>query len=191
MHKQNTNQKPFNKLNTSRDNSHCFPEKRSGAVRDKNIPSQREEGAQKGSEHTENTILKTGLQHIKPKQALNAASSRFVGLLPMEQRELSWDDIVSAASTLRPALHISQESWGRACQTLTRYGAAICILLTDQAAQRNENPVRKPAAYFNTMITRAKNGELHLHKSIFGLLKREYEPEASNNNLVPDHKERS
>ena len=49
----------------------------------------------------------------------------------------------------------------------------MCLLLTDQAAHREEDPVRKPAAYFNAMITRAKNGELHLHKSIFGLLNKE------------------
>ena len=86
---------------------------------------------------------------------------------------MDWNDFVEAAYALKAELGISQNSWGHACLTLSRFGAAICLLLTDQAAQREEDPVRKPAAYFNAMITRAKSGELHLHKSIFGLLKQE------------------
>ena len=50
---------------------------------------------------------------------------------------------------------------------------AICLLLTDQAALREDNRVMKPAAYFNAMIGGAKKGEMHLHNSIFGILKRE------------------
>ena len=54
-------------------------------------------------------------------------------------------------------------------------GASICVLLTDQAAQREFNRAEKPAGYFNAMIERSKSGTLHLHKSIFGILKNEAE----------------
>ncbi|MCP4933907.1 MAG: hypothetical protein GY927_06790, partial [bacterium] len=64
-------------------------------------------------------------------------------------------------------------SWSHACVTLGRTGAAICLLLTDQACMRADDPVKNPAGYFNAMINRAKSGDLHLHKSIFGILKRE------------------
>lgn len=193
MHKQITNQKPFNKLNTRRDHSHCFRGRGNGDIEgnDQTLKSG-EEVSEVGQGATEESlILKTGLQHIRPKQALNSASPRFIAYMPMEQRELNWDDLVHAAYKMRPDLHISQESWGRACHTLTRYGAAICILLTDQATQRPENPVKKPAAYFNTMIARAKAGELHLHKSIFGLLKRDTPSEASNSNEIDKLTERN
>jgi len=36
---------------------------------------------------------------------------------------------------------------------------------------RPDKPVRKPNGYFRSMIERAARGELHLHKSIFGILK--------------------
>lgn len=49
----------------------------------------------------------------------------------------------------------------------------MCLLLTDQAMQREVDPVRQPGAYFRAMIQRARTGDLHLHNSIFGLLKRE------------------
>jgi replication initiation protein RepC len=113
------------------------------------------------------------LQHITLKQALNASSDRFKDHIPLEQRAMNWHDVVTAAYSLKGELHISQNAWSHACVTLGRTGAAICLLLTDQATQRADDPVRKPAGYFNAMINRAKSGELHLNKSIFGILKRE------------------
>jgi len=122
----------------------------------------------------ENLILATGLQHITLKQALNAASDRFRAHMPMEGRPMNWNDFVEAAYRMKGDLMIAQSSWARACATLGRPGAAICLLLTDQAQHREHKPVQKTGAYFNAMINRAKEGELHLHNSIFGILKREY-----------------
>jgi len=85
---------------------------------------------------------------------------------------MNWHDFVDAAYSLKVELHISQQAWSNACVTLGRTGAAICLLLTDQATQRADDPVRKPAGYFNAMINRAKSGELTLYKSIFGLLEK-------------------
>lgn len=52
-------------------------------------------------------------------------------------------------------------------------GAALCLLLTDHAALRTSDPVTKPAGYFMALINRAETGDLHLHRSIFTILKRE------------------
>ena len=119
-------------------------------------------------------ILQTGLQHITLKQALNAASEKFKDHMPMENRPMNWNDFVSAAYSMKDELFISQASWVKACSLLGRTGATICLLLTDQAQQREHKPVQKTGAYFNAMINRAKKGELHLHNSIFGILKKEY-----------------
>jgi hypothetical protein len=86
---------------------------------------------------------------------------------------MDWNDVIEAAYRVRQDLHIPQNFWAEACNVLGRSGAALCILLTDQAAQRTDNPVTKPAAYFKAMIKRAHTGNLHLHNSIFGILKRE------------------
>ena len=92
----------------------------------------------------------------------------------MEERPMNWNDFVEAAYRMKGELMISQSSWAKACGLLGRSGAAICLLLTDQAQQRDIKPVEKTGAYFNAMINRAKEGELHLHKSIFGILQKEF-----------------
>jgi len=118
----------------------------------------------------DNLISATGLQHISLKQVLLAASEQYRAHLPLEPRPMNWNDVVEAAYRLRSGLHISQKSWGEACEVLGRVGASLCVLITDQATERSGNPVRQPAAYFRGMVNRARVGELRLHNSIFGLL---------------------
>lgn len=172
VHYYSTKQESSDKSDTGRRAANCFrgsvaaTPKPSGKVR-----ANRTEAKEEGSK--EDLMLATGLERITPKQALNAASERFRAQIPMEQRAMSWNDLVEAAYRLKPELHISQQSWGEACITLGRAGAAVCLLLTDQGMQREDDPVRKPGAYFRAMINRAKSGELHLHNSVFGILKRE------------------
>ena len=186
-HKEVTNQNLFKNLNTGSSSSMGFQESRSQSSVDKFGPSEQTEGSDKaekeeaGSDAPEHPAIQAGLEQITGKQLLNAASERFRMNIPMRSRAMNLDDIVDAAYALRSELHISQKSWSRACSHLTRYGAAVCVLLLDQAVQRDENRVRKPAAYFTAMINRALTGELHLQKSVMGLLKRE-DPDAANSN---------
>jgi hypothetical protein len=81
------------------------------------------------------------------------------------------------------AMRISQRSytacsanaidcWGEACAVLDEQAAAVCVVLIDQAMHREDNPVRQPNGYFRSMLRKAERGELHLHKSVFGILKR-------------------
>jgi hypothetical protein len=161
-------QEPSNKLDTCKAPPKNFQEKCSQS------PAQQTDGAgeaEKTETPQENLITQTGLQHITLKQTLNAASDRFRAHIPLAQRAMSWMDIIEAAYRIRSELHISQQFWAQACSVLGRSGAAICVLLTDQATQRAKDPVTKPAAYFKAMIGRAHSGDLHLHKSIFGILK--------------------
>jgi replication initiation protein RepC len=95
--------------------------------------------------------------------------------MPIDPRPMNWNDFIEASYKLKADLHISQQAWANACTVLGRTGASICVLLTDHATQRADDPVLKPAGYFNAMINRAINGELKLHNSIFGILKREGE----------------
>lgn len=106
---------------------------------------------------------------------MQAASDRFMDRLVCQtagmQRRVLAGDCVRAAYDLCSALGISHEVWAEACGSLGDKAATVCVILIDQAMHRAENPVRKPKAYFKTMIERAGRGELHLHKSIFGMLK--------------------
>ena len=114
--------------------------------------------------------ISAGLHHVTLGMAVSAASQRLALLLPSET---NWPDLVEAAYLLRNELGISQTSWGQACEVLGRNGAALCLLVTDRATERNENPVRQPPAYFRAMVNRARAGELRLHSSLFGLLEQE------------------
>ena len=114
-------------------------------------------------------VSATGLQHITLRQALLAASDRFLGYLPLKSGSTNWNDVVEAAYQLRKDLRISQQSWSEACGLLGRVGAAVCVLVTDQAMQRHDDPVRQPAAYFRGMIRKARVGDLRLHSSIYGI----------------------
>ena len=112
------------------------------------------------------------LARITVKQVLNATSSRFKERIPMHPRGLNHNDLVEAAYAILPELGIHKSAWAEACLVLGRFGAAVCVAIIDQKAQMPENRVRNPGGYLREMTARARKGELNLHRSIFGLLKR-------------------
>ncbi len=174
-HYKYTKQQSSNKLDTSRDSLNGFQKgcSRTSENRTDRAGSRDSSQLSELKEEPDNIHTQCGLQHITLKQVLNAASERFRDHLSLEPRPMNWNDVVEGAYSLKKELHISQNSWSHACVTLGRTGAAICLLLTDQATLREDDPVLKPAGYFNAMINRAKTGELHLNNSIFGLLKKD------------------
>ena len=128
---------------------------------------------QKPSRSKETTIKATGLHLLSLRQLIAVSSERIQNQLPFDGQPLKHTDIVDAAYNVKNKLMISQQSWVQACDTLGRIGAAVCIILTDRAVNRPDNPVQKPGAYFKSMITRAESGQLNLQKSIMGAMKAE------------------
>ena len=177
-HYKYTKQKPFNKLNYSKASPISFPESVGQGLSNHSNQGalgleQRERCSappETSNSEVEARLIATGLQHITLKQLLNVSSGRFKNQIPMKPRAMSVADIVQTAEKMAQNLHISQKSWGHACTTITPLGAAVCLILTDRATQRDENPVLKPGAYFNAMVNRAKAGQLKLHKSVMGIL---------------------
>jgi replication initiation protein RepC len=84
----------------------------------------------------------------------------------------SWADIVEAANALRQQLGISRSAWIDACQAMGRYQAATAVAVI--AAKRET--IRSPGGYLRGMIGRARDGELHLSNSLWGLACRERSP---------------
>ena len=118
-------------------------------------------------------ILKSAqLDQISLNQCISALSEELKAHLPLTG-PIGWAELVETTYRHKGSLNISQASWGQACSTLGRSGAAICIILTERARRRANKPVKKPAAYFSAMINRAKTGELKLHKSLCAALKEE------------------
>ena len=180
-HKQDTNNNQFNKLNTRSSSSNASKEDSNENLAIK--PQAVEQGDRYDTSQETHIILKTGIQHITLKQMLNVCGDELKAYLPREEgRPMNINDFVDAAYQYKSKLFISQASWGRACQAIGREGATLCVILADRGVSREENRVRNPAAYFNSMITRAKCGDLHLHRSVFGHLKRENTENAANIN---------
>lgn len=79
----------------------------------------------------------------------------------------NWRDIVDAADWLRYDLDISKSLWGEACVAMGREHAAVALAIVSA----------KPAAYFRTspggyfhgMVEKAKAGNLHLNRTVWGL----------------------
>ena len=132
-------------------------------------------GADQQPDHTaqdrqEKPPATSGLDHVTWKQVLNAASDRFRAHIPVHNRPLDWKDLVDAAWALLPELGISKSAWVEACAVLGTTGAALSVLITDHAALREKDGVRNPGGYLRSMTRKAQRGELHLHRSIFGIL---------------------
>jgi len=78
-----------------------------------------------------------------------------------------WSDIVDAADMLRRDLDISRPLWIEACSVLGRQTAAIALAIV--STKDPEHFTRTAGHYFHGMIERAKKGELHLDRTLWGL----------------------
>src|SRR5512132_2788839 len=85
-----------------------------------------------------------------------------------------WPDIVEAANGLRQRLGISRPAWIDACQAMGRYQAATAVAVI---AAKGKS-IHSPGGYLRGMTGRARNGELHLSNSLWGLARRERSPGA-------------
>jgi replication initiation protein RepC len=108
-------------------------------------------------------------------QLVSAITPKFIlTVFPELKRYLftaapSWADIVEAADGLRQQLGISRPAWIDACQAMGRYQAATAIAVI---AAKGET-IHSPGGYLRGMIGRARDGELHLSNSLWGLARRE------------------
>ncbi len=79
----------------------------------------------------------------------------------------SWDDVLVGADALRKRHGIPDSIWGDACLQLGRPKAAIAIAVL--SSKPDNHFVRSRSAYFRAMLQRARSGELHLDRSVWGL----------------------
>ena len=172
VHSYSTNNSQFSKENTSSSPMGRNASGGSVAASTETNSSHRDGG--KAGKGDWIAALAAEKSRISWKQVLAASSDRFKAHFPMEEgRSLEWSDVVNAAHDLLPILGISNSAWLEACMVLGRDGAALAVMIIDQKAQDPENQIRNPGGYLRGMTARARKGELNLHGSIFGLLKRE------------------
>ena len=85
----------------------------------------------------------------------------------LRTREPRWSDIVDAADMLRLDLDVSRPLWGEACRVMGRETAAIALAIV--STKDPEHFTRTAGHYFHGMVERAKRGELHLDRTLWGL----------------------
>lgn len=78
----------------------------------------------------------------------------------------SWPEIVDAADWLRHDLGISKSLWGEACVTMGREQAAIAVAIVSSKPAKHFRT--SPGGYFNGMVAKARDGGLHLDRTIWG-----------------------
>jgi hypothetical protein len=175
-----TNQRPSDKSDTCNPTDNAFresvtrppevrPQHRSHGKTAERAGGQ-DQDLKPGQGREEKPPVTAGLDHVTWKQVLNAASDRFRAHIPVHNRPLDWKDLVDAAYGLLPELGINKSAWNEACIVLGTTGAALCVLITDHAALREKDRVQNPGGYLRSMTRKAQRGELHLHRSIFGIL---------------------
>jgi replication initiation protein RepC len=79
----------------------------------------------------------------------------------------TWREIIDAADWLRHDLNVSKSLWGEACLAMGREEAAIALAIV--SAKPTDHFRTSPGGYFHGMVAKAKAGELHLGRTIWGL----------------------
>ena len=116
---------------------------------------------------------RAGIPHIPIALALTAAGEAFRSTLS-RTGEPGWRGLVAAAAERAGLCDIDQDCWAEACHSLGRDGAALCLLILDRRLHEDADiePIRSPRAYFRAMIERARDGTLHIDRSIRALSRR-------------------
>ncbi|WP_180902429.1 plasmid replication protein RepC [Martelella soudanensis] len=119
---------------------------------------------------------------VKPEQAENpvksgrridlrtvlAACPIISELSPVPPR--SWRELDAYAAELRPMLGVSAHAWAEMRQVAGQGPASLALAITAQ--KQADGEVSSPGGYLRGMARKAAEGELHLEKSLHGLLAR-------------------
>lgn len=135
-----------------------------GGAGTEHIPAALLQGAQKDENERpvrtdSGTVMKLStaeLAHLAPRLRPYLRSS-----------DPTWPDIVDAADWLRHDLGVSKSLWGEACLAMGREKAAVALAIV--SAKPAEHFRTTPGGYFHGMVAKAKTGELHLNRTIWGL----------------------
>lgn len=112
-----------------------------------------------------------GVRWLTPDRVAGAASPRFREALEWVARspDPGWIDLLAAADTRRRELGIHEGAWRAAGRALGWVGAATLVAVIDGRREDWESFVYSPPAFATACARLGAAGELHLHKSIWGL----------------------
>jgi replication initiation protein RepC len=121
-----------------------------------------------GGEQDLKPDLRGSQDHSVPLELVVAACPEILGYAQTPVR--TWKDLVCVASQVRPWLGISPDAWGDACEALGDSGAAAAVAVILEKQTRAQ--IRSPGGYLRGMVSKAHEGQLHLTRTLHGLVSR-------------------
>lgn len=116
-----------------------------------------------------------GLEHVTYDQVLKIASDEFVEHIRPSTASDPYADLVRAAIVRCHDLGIGRFAWIKASAIMGETAAAVSVIIIDRNRTRPLIPVVNPGGVLRGMTAKAKTGDLHLHRSIYAILKRDGE----------------
>jgi replication initiation protein RepC len=112
-----------------------------------------------------------------PEKVLRLRPDELVRLAPklkayLRRPDPTWSELVDAAAFLRSDLGVSKALWGDACVAMGREQAAIAIAIISTREPAHFRT--SPGGYFHGMVAKAKTGDLHLERTIWGMRDRRH-----------------
>lgn|GEM_PF-2596863 len=118
-------------------------------------------------------ITSTGIEHIRLDQVMNVASPLMQDMIELEaeQGAANWTALDRAAAKAAGYIGVTPALWANLRRETGPAAASVCIVVTERRLTDPNNPVVNPGAFVSGMLTRARQGKLYLHKSVFGLMR--------------------
>ena len=107
-----------------------------------------------------------GVHHLHPDRVTEAGSERFRTLAGTDP---GWEAVFDAAALRRCELGINDTAWRAVLVALGWIGAAVLVVVIDGRCGERARFVRSPSGFAMACAERGRRGELHLHKSVWGI----------------------
>ncbi|MGH0004696.1 plasmid replication protein RepC [Pseudovibrio ascidiaceicola] len=117
-------------------------------------------------------LLRSGIEHITLKQVLACASPMLRDMIRNASKSggADWDSLIQAATLAAGYLGISKPAWQEACSKLGTSAAATLIVIAERRSTDPNTSINSYGGFVRGCLAKAQVGDLHLQKSVFGLL---------------------
>ncbi|WP_068317839.1 plasmid replication protein RepC [Polycladidibacter hongkongensis] len=119
---------------------------------------------------TEQALSTSGIEHVTLDQVQTIITEEFRFHWQTNDSQMTWQSLGFAAQSYAGYLGINQSAWQAACGVIGANAAALAVIIADRRMRDPDNPVRSAGGFLRALIAKAPTGELHLHKSVFGLM---------------------
>ncbi|WP_093191344.1 replication initiation protein RepC [Pseudovibrio sp. Tun.PSC04-5.I4] len=114
----------------------------------------------------------SGIEHITLKQVLACASLMLRDMIRNASKPggSDWAAVVEAAQLAAGYLGISAPAWQEAYSKLGASAAATIVVIAERRSTDPKTTINSYGGFLRGCLAKAEAGDLHLHKSVFGLL---------------------